>query len=631
MANTDAEQLVVLLEAKIDQFEKNMAKATRTANDNWRKIEDRGKRANSIIERQMAATSANIQKSVMGIGTSIAGSLGLTGILSLTGFLAAAINVNHELAKMSSLAKSAGLSTDRLQEIKYAANIGGVSDSTLAVDIQTSLGLLDEAQRQVNTLSRLFNANGMSIRDQNGELIKFDELLERAATLMARAPSEVAKGKIAEMMGLSRDWIRVLENGPEAFRKAAGEASKAGIIIDEATIAKAKEFDKAWAQAVVKFKAGFTSALSDLSSEFAQFFKDLLDDIPGGNYIRKWFAGVGSDLSKYTTDELNKALEDAANNYRPNEAERILAELDRRAGKKPFKLTLNAETNVAGPKTVIPRDVQKTPFDRAVFETQKRIALTEAETATINLQSEARERAKLVAELEETAKKANTEAGYQNATVTEAQQQKINQLADALENAARKQREAQELMQTVGQIKTAFADAFEQAIIDGNSLNDVFKNLIKSIAAMALRMALLGAGGKGGLLGGFFGMFGFANGGIMTGDGAIPLRRYENGGIARKPQLAMFGEGKRPEAFVPLPDGRTIPVTMRGGQMAAPVTSNIVLNTSVNVQGSAGTPDQNSDLAAKVGREMQGVVGSLVTKEISRQLRPGGLIAAGRR
>jgi lambda family phage tail tape measure protein len=58
---------------------------------------------------------------------------------------------------------------------------------------------------------------------------------------------------------------------------------------------------------------------------------------------------------------------------------------------------------------------------------------------------------------------------------------------------------------------------------------------------------------------------GFANGGVMSGAGSAPLTRYANGGVATSPQLAEFGEGPTPEAFVPLPDGRTIPVTMRGG------------------------------------------------------------------
>ncbi|EIP0581721.1 tape measure protein, partial [Escherichia coli] len=51
----------------------------------------------------------------------------------------------------------------------------------------------------------------------------------------------------------------------------------------------------------------------------------------------------------------------------------------------------------------------------------------------------------------------------------------------------------------------------------------------------------------------------FANGGIFGKDGVIPLRAYQKGGIANSPQLALFGEGDMNEAYVPLPDGRTIP------------------------------------------------------------------------
>lgn len=75
---------------------------------------------------------------------------------------------------------------------------------------------------------------------------------------------------------------------------------------------------------------------------------------------------------------------------------------------------------------------------------------------------------------------------------------------------------------------------------------------------------IIGMDGGGG--GGFFSsLWPFANGGIMTKYGSAPLRKYANGGIANSPQLALYGEGSRPEAYVPLPDGRTIPVTMTGG------------------------------------------------------------------
>lgn len=59
------------------------------------------------------------------------------------------------------------------------------------------------------------------------------------------------------------------------------------------------------------------------------------------------------------------------------------------------------------------------------------------------------------------------------------------------------------------------------------------------------------------------GAFEFATGGIMTPQGPVPLRSYARGGVAMAPQAAIYGEGSTPEAFVPLPDGRRIPVALR--------------------------------------------------------------------
>lgn len=90
----------------------------------------------------------------------------------------------------------------------------------------------------------------------------------------------------------------------------------------------------------------------------------------------------------------------------------------------------------------------------------------------------------------------------------------------------------------------------------------------------------------------------YANGGIMSSSGNIPLNTYANGGIANSPQLAIFGEGRLNEAYVPLPDGKSIPVNMNGqiSGGAAPVT------LQVNIQGSPTTPKVN---ASQNGSRMQ--------------------------
>lgn len=68
---------------------------------------------------------------------------------------------------------------------------------------------------------------------------------------------------------------------------------------------------------------------------------------------------------------------------------------------------------------------------------------------------------------------------------------------------------------------------------------------------------------------------GNANGGIQTGTivGTTSVQGFANGGVSDGPTLALFGEGRyRREAFVPLPDGRRIPVDLQnaGGGDSVP-------------------------------------------------------------
>jgi len=56
-----AEQLVVLLEARVNDFEKNMKKAARTANDNFGAIEARSKRSADAVEAQFARAGRRVK------------------------------------------------------------------------------------------------------------------------------------------------------------------------------------------------------------------------------------------------------------------------------------------------------------------------------------------------------------------------------------------------------------------------------------------------------------------------------------------------------------------------------------------------------------------------------------------
>ena len=144
----------------------------------------------------------------------------------------------------------------------------------------------------------------------------------------------------------------------------------------------------------------------------------------------------------------------------------------------------------------------------------------------------------------------------------------------------------------------------------GTSLQNIASGILKDIASQIARMLVIQP-----IVAGLKSLFPFANGGIMTSQGPMPLKRYAAGGIANSPQLAMYGEGRMPEAYVPLPDGRRIPVAMQGGGG----TTNVVVNVDAggtSVQGDAPRGDQ-------LGKALS----AAVQAELIKQRRPGGLLA----
>ena len=158
------------------------------------------------------------------------------------------------------------------------------------------------------------------------------------------------------------------------------------------------------------------------------------------------------------------------------------------------------------------------------------------------------------------------------------------------------------------------ADTFVEFAFTGKAtftdfVNSVLKDIARMLIYKTVTKPLFDAIGS---------TFGFANGGIMTDSGPVPLKAYANGGIANSPQLALFGEGRMPEAYVPLPDGRTIPVTMTGNGGGS---TNVVVN--VNMQ--TGQDQTQGDAQ---GQQLGRIIAGAVKAELINQKRPGGLLAA---
>ena len=170
----------------------------------------------------------------------------------------------------------------------------------------------------------------------------------------------------------------------------------------------------------------------------------------------------------------------------------------------------------------------------------------------------------------------------------------------------------------------AFSDVFDKNVEGGflkkmgavfQEGGSLFADLFKSLPQLLGNLFGGMGGGGGGLFGTLAGLF-FANGGIAKG--GFRSAAYARGGIATQPTIGLVGEGRHNEAIVPLPDGKSIPVTMSGmGQQ-----NNVTVNVNIDGNGNASQEEQGTG-ASNLGR----AVAAAVQAELMNQKRSGGILS----
>jgi phage-related minor tail protein len=189
----------------------------------------------------------------------------------------------------------------------------------------------------------------------------------------------------------------------------------------------------------------------------------------------------------------------------------------------------------------------------------------------------------------------------------------------------------------------ALTDLFG-AVLDGSmSAEDALKGLLLQIAKAQLTKSLTGMFGgadKGSFLGMLGGLLGFSEGGF-TGDGG----KHEPAGVVHRGEYVFSAEtvqrlgagnldrlhrsARKGFADGGLVGGAGKVAQAQGGRAmessaaSAPV---ITINAPVTVSGSAGTHDQNLDLATQISKEMKNTMSGVVQDEIRKQFRPGGIL-----
>lgn len=572
MAGSD---LVISVGASIKDLERQMKAASKAAEQAADEIEGKFKRVNPTID--------------FGVGI-LKGAVAAASIEKIT---TAFIAANKEIASFGETAKRVGLDVAEFQKLRLAGQGEGLSGKSFDSGIEGLAEKLNEARTKENDLTKLFELNNVKLRDRKGEVISTNEALNQAAELIRRAATEMDKVDIAKMVGLSKEWVPLLENGAKALADAKNKAAEAGTILEKEIIEKAAEFDKAWEQGWAAFatnaKAATAPVLEALQAlvnkarEIGAAIPKSLEQARAGAAERE-VAAIEANLARdpgRTPQQrrgLEEQLERARATLRASQGRQQLLDdavpsiplvsIPRDPEKPTVKPTDEKKTGGGGGKSSgkSEEEAAQDRLERYIETLMRQNSVLDAEIATFG-KSNAEKRAavELAKAQVDLAKLDETERQKIIANLTkeiELSEQKRTKL-ESLKSAQQGLTDAQKYF------GNAAVDALEDLIVNGAKAEDVVKRLAASLAKAALQALLIGEGPLAGLFG-TKGVGGSA-GGIL---GGFNLFGRATGGPVNAGQPYRVGE-RGPETFVPTTPGKIVPNSAGGG---GPVSLRVINN-----------------------------------------------------
>lgn len=142
---------------------------------------------------------------------------------------------------LGELAQQTGVSTKLLQEMQYAAVQNGLSIGEATQSISFLSRTIGDAAAGVDEAADAFNRLGIDVTDANGNLRSTEDVMRDAAERISRMGSAAQQASAAaDLFGRSgRALLPILTQGAAGFDALAKAAADAGVVLDDAAIAKA--------------------------------------------------------------------------------------------------------------------------------------------------------------------------------------------------------------------------------------------------------------------------------------------------------------------------------------------------------------------------------------------------------
>lgn len=653
MSQTDEERLVIMLEARIKDLERNMAKASGTTEKEFRKMSMSSKRATDQMEKDAIRSTTRINQAMATVGTKIgavgkafsAGVWGGIAGLGVAGVVGTIASLAKGISEVGDQAKIAGVNVKAFQELKFVAEqnrigVDALTDGLKELNLRADEFILTGQGSAAEAFQRLgFSAEDLKKKLEDPSAL-FTEIIGKLGKLSKAAQIRIADEIFGGTGG--EKFVQLIDQGEAGIRDTIKAANDLGIVMDQQLIDRAAEVDRRFNQIANTVGSTLKSAIVSAADSLAEFIDGFRDY---QNQMSTTLQNTQRDLGMKRLDLENKILE-AQNKSWATDAQRNKAvgqyriELEK-LNQEDAKITKAIGDKLqpmqrSGNDTWTPPDYtppSKTKSSRSASTTQADRERKAVEDLIKELEEELR-----IVNLSDAAKRASAASRQAGAAATDDERKKIIQLNEAIFQEEEARRKADEQMLYYRDLTRSGLDDLFSALEEGKSfweaMGDVAVNSLKRIADTMLDDVLdsifqvnnAASGGGGGffsnLLGGLFGGGGGGKGAFPTAPGAGLFAKggaFANGingfsnQIVSKPTMFAFADGAGlmgeagPEAIMPLKrdaSGR-LGVSAHGGgnsQAASSSPVNVNYSPTYNVQGSG---PEIAQLRAQMARDKQ--------------------------
>lgn len=252
---SEEERLVVSLEARVNQFEKNMQKAERTGTRSYKQLAAGSTRATHQMESDMVRSTNRINQALAQTSTRIGafgkafiGGLAVgAAVGALEGIRQAAIDSTKSILEMGDSAKRAGVSFTAFQKLKFVAEqnrvgVDALTDGLKEMNLRADEFILTGKGSSAEAFQRLgYNAEELAKKLKAPdelflEIIGKLEKLDKAAQI--RIADEIFGGTGGEQ------FVQLISRGEKGIRAQIKAAEDLGIVMDESMVKKAEEVNQ---------------------------------------------------------------------------------------------------------------------------------------------------------------------------------------------------------------------------------------------------------------------------------------------------------------------------------------------------------------------------------------------------